>query len=150
MLRSESYFSFHSDLTVCLGMVFILLISQEKYSREIGGVHQMDERKKKVIAEDILDTERRQEDCLLAATGWIWEKSLECWESIAFQARRRRRKETRAWKPIYQLAQEACNSHTQQFSKSVQDDQNPHLQSIKYKWLNICTVNSNKWNNHGL
>lgn len=29
---------------------------------------------RKVSVEDILDTERRQEDCLLAATGWIREK----------------------------------------------------------------------------
>lgn len=41
MIRSKLYFSFHSDLTVCLGMVSFPLFSLEKYSGEIGGVHHM-------------------------------------------------------------------------------------------------------------
>lgn len=32
MLRSKSYFSFHSDLTVCLGMISFPLISLESPS----------------------------------------------------------------------------------------------------------------------
>lgn len=41
MLRSNCYFSFPSDLTVCLGPVCFPLISLLKYSSETGGVHLM-------------------------------------------------------------------------------------------------------------
>lgn len=41
MLRSKRYFSFHSDLTDCLGRARSPLISLLKYSSEIGGVHHM-------------------------------------------------------------------------------------------------------------
>lgn len=77
-------------------MVCFPLISLLKYSSQIRG-ESIIICTRKVSVEDILDTERRQEDCLLAATGWIWEKSQECWEGIAFQARTQRRKETRAF-----------------------------------------------------
>lgn len=41
MLRSKSGFPFHSDLTVCLGVVSSPLFSLEKYSSETGGVDHM-------------------------------------------------------------------------------------------------------------
>lgn len=41
MLRSKCYFSFHSDLTDCLGRARSPLISLLKYSSEIEGVHHM-------------------------------------------------------------------------------------------------------------
>ena len=88
---------------------------------------------RKVSVEDILDTERRQEDCLLAATGWIREKSQECWESIAFQARRQRRKEAKAFIERGNLYS-SSHTHTElrvtapHLSKSIQGYQNTLLQ----------------------
>lgn len=98
--------------------------------------------------EIILNTERRQEDCLLAAAGWIREKSLECWESTAFQARRRRRKETRAWKLLptctggVQLVENGFLIQCRWLKSPLA------VHQTQSKWLNICTVrpNSNKTN----
>ena len=74
--RPKSYFSFHSDLTVCLGMVSVPLISLEKYSNETGGVHHMDEKsecgrhirhRKETrglsVGSDGVDTRKKSQEC---------------------------------------------------------------------------------------
>lgn len=95
----------------------------------------------KVSVEDILDTERRQEDCLLAATGWIREKIPGMLRKHSFPGLQT---EEEGNKSIHGAGETYIPTHTHthtrgnkpqthNFPNQYKDDQNRYWNSNKYR-----------------
>lgn len=89
----------------------------------------------KVSVEDILDTERRQEDCLLAAKGWIREKIPGMLRKHSFPGLQTEEEGNKnihgAGKPIYKRTHTYTHTQgnkpqTHNFPNQYKDDQTPY------------------------